>query len=120
LQNKKKKVVQTLFKHSFSIHFDRVLEISNQLRDAVVQRFIVIGVVCPTQMKKEAFTLAAVDNIGPRPTAATATTSFHGTSISLFQSQSAVIEQEPLTLSHYVKSLPQLPENYTNVKPAYL
>jgi hypothetical protein len=42
------------------------------------------GVVCPAVMRKGLFTTAAMDNIDHNPTATTATTSFHGTSISRF------------------------------------
>ena len=41
--------------------------------------------VCPLNLKKGVFTTAAVDNIDHNPTAASAKSSFHGTSISLFQ-----------------------------------
>ena len=41
--------------------------------------------VCPPVLRKRILTTAAMDNIDHNPTASTATTSFHGTSISLFQ-----------------------------------
>jgi hypothetical protein len=43
------------------------------------------GVVCPAILHKGLFTTSAVDNIDLNPSATTATTSFHGTGISVFQ-----------------------------------
>jgi len=59
-----------LHEHGVSISYDRVLEISAQLGDATVSKYVEDGV----------FTTAAMDNIDHNPTATTATTSFHGTS----------------------------------------
>ena len=45
-------------------------------------------VVYPPSLKAGAFTTAAIDNIGHNPSSNTATNSFHGTAISLFQDPS--------------------------------
>ena len=62
-----------------------------------------------------------MDNIDHNPTATTATTSFHGTGISLFQyptSDNKGEKLEPLQITdHYVKKVPELPDSYTNVRP---
>ena len=42
-------------------------------------------VVCPPSLKAGAFTTAATDNIDHKPSFDNATSSFHGTAISLFQ-----------------------------------
>jgi hypothetical protein len=83
------------------------------------------GVVCPAILQKGLFTTSAVDNIDHNPSATTATTSFHGTGISVFQhpvsptfSVSRTFEfkgQKPKS-----KAICCLPETYTNVKPAFL
>lgn len=58
------------------------------------------------------------------PTSITAQTSFHGTSVSIFQHTSpkyAGEERELLKLSEVkVKKVPKLPETYANVHPAYI
>lgn len=71
------------------------------------------------------FTTSAVDNIDHNLSATTATSSFHGTDISIFQhplstdvTNSPKIEfdsQKPKS-----KAISCLPESYTNVKPAFL
>ncbi|KAJ8387355.1 hypothetical protein AAFF_G00157320 [Aldrovandia affinis] len=65
--------------------YARVLEISAQLGDATVSKYVEDGVVCPPVLRKGLFTTSAMDNIDHNPTATTATTSFHGTSVFVFQ-----------------------------------
>ena len=118
-KTRKKEIVNTLFEHGLSINYDRVLEISAQMGEAVVKRYVDIGLVCPPQLRLGVFTVSAVDNCDHNPSASTAKTSFHGTSISLFQSESSGEPQNDLVLNRNVKKIPDLPESYTNVKPAY-
>lgn len=84
-----------------------------------MDRFMEQGVVCSPQMKKDVFTVAAVDNTDHNPTATTAKSSFHGTSISLFQSEATGRSQEALSLPKQAKSIPQLPDSYVSVPPAF-
>jgi len=81
-KTRKRLLVEMLHEHGLSIPYDRVLEVSAQLGDAAVSKYMEEGVVCPAVMRKGLFTTAAMDNIDHNPTATTATTSFHGTSIS--------------------------------------
>ena len=80
-----KSLIEILHEHGLSISYDRVLELSSQLGDAAVNMYMADGVVCPSVLRKTIFTTAAMDNIDHNPSATTATTSFHGTSISVFQ-----------------------------------
>lgn len=68
---------------------------------------------------------AAVDNTDHNPSATTAQTSFHGPSLSIFQNPSpenAGEERAVLKLNSdmKMKTAPELPEAYTNVRPAYI
>ncbi|CAE1280410.1 unnamed protein product [Acanthosepion pharaonis] len=69
------------------------------------------------------FTTAAVDSIDHNPTATTASTSFHGTSISMFQHPSKENRGEqrvsPEITDSRTRKVPELPEHYTNIAPAY-
>ena len=89
LQRPGRHLVEMLHDNGISISYDRVLEISAQLRDAVVTKYVHDGVVCPPTLRKRLFTTSAMDNIDHNPTATTASTSFHGTSISIFQHPNA-------------------------------
>ena len=43
------------------------------------------ALLCPPQLKQGLFTITAIDNIDHIPSSATASSSFHGTMISIFQ-----------------------------------
>ena len=86
-KTRKKILIDLLHDHGLSIPYDRVLEVSAQLGDAAVGKYIQSveeAVVCPSILRKRIFTTAAMDNIDHYPTASTATTPFHWTSVSLF------------------------------------
>ena len=122
---RKRQIIEMLHENGLSISYDRVLEISAQLGEAVVAQYVEDGVICPPALRKQLFTTAAVDNIDHNPTATTAQTSFHGTSVSIFQhpsTENAGDEREPLKLESEmkVKKVPELPEAYTNIGPAYI
>ena len=68
-----------------SISYKRVLEISTEMKNQILQQFHRDQVVCPTQLRSNVFTTAAVDNIDHNPSSTTAKDSFHGTAISLTQ-----------------------------------
>ena len=94
-------------RNGLSISYDTVLEVSAQLGDVhvAVGRYQEERVVCPPVL----FTKAAKDNIDHYPTATTATTSFHG---------KAICFSNIRDLS--VKKVPELPDSYTNIRPAAL
>ena len=124
-KTRKRQLLDAVFQHGICISYNRVLEISTQLGESVLSQFMEDGVVCPASLQKGLFTTSAVDNIDHNPSATTATTSFHGTGISVFQhpvsptfSDSRTFEfkgQKPKS-----KAISCLPETYTNVKPAFL
>ena len=78
------------------------------------------NIVCPPMLKSDIFTTAAIDNIDHNPSSTTAKTSFHGTSISLFQHGGIhePIETFKYELNNALKSTEvKLPEEYTNILP---
>lgn len=112
-------MIDALFQHGICISYDRVLEISTQLGESVLSQFLEDGVVCPAVLQKGIFTTSAVDNIDDNPTATTATSSFHGTGISIFQhplstdvTNSRKIEFD--NKNPKSKAISCLPESYTN------
>ena len=84
-KTRKRHLVDMLHEHGLSIPYKRVLDISTQLGDAAVTRYVEDGVVCPPKLRKGLFSTSAIDNIDHNPSASTAKSSFHGTSMSLFQ-----------------------------------
>lgn len=77
------------------------MQIEEWLATAVCERFEDDGVVAPTILRKGLFTVGALDNLDHDPSATTATTSFHGTGISIFQFPSRRNPVSSGNLSHY-------------------
>ncbi|KAJ8364285.1 hypothetical protein SKAU_G00131160 [Synaphobranchus kaupii] len=122
-KTRKRLLVEMLHEHGLCISYDRVLEVSAQLGDAAVRIYVKDGVVCPPILRRRLFTTCAMDNIDHNPSATTATTSFHGTSISIFQHptpDNKGEEREPLKLAERkVKRVPELPDSFSNIRPAF-
>ena len=122
-KTRKRSLVEMLHEHGMSISYDRVLEISAQLGDATVSKFVEEGVVCPPVLRKGLFTTSVMDNIDHNPSATTATTSFLGTSVSVFQhptKESSDEERRQLRFGpERVKCVPELPDSFTNIHPAF-
>ena len=79
---RKRDIIDKLHKLGLSISYDRVLQLSTNLANAVCQQYEDDGVVCPPGLRKNVFTILAVDNIDHNPSSTTARDSFHGTAIS--------------------------------------
>ena len=125
-KTRSRKLVDNLYDLGLSVSYDRVMSISTNLGNGVCRRFEEEQVVCPTNLRKGLFTTAAIDNIDHNPSSTTASDSFHGTGISLFQHvstncpgidlQIVAIEQSLPTIT--TKKISQLPDSYANVPPA--
>ena len=108
------------------------MSISTDLGNGVCRRFEEEKVVCPTNLRKRLFTIAAIDNIDHNPSSTTTNDSFHGTGITLFQHVSANcrgIDREIIVLHQSssassstttTKRVSQLPDSFANVPPASL
>ena len=118
----KRNPVEMLHDHGMSISYDRVLAISAQLGYATVSKYMEEGVVCPPVLRKGLFTTVVMDNTDHNSSANTATTSFHGTSISVFQHPATDNHGEECLLlkfgSERVKSVSEQPDSFTNIPPA--
>ena len=75
-------------------------------------------------LQKGLFTTAAMDNIDHNLTVTAATTSFHGTSVSVFQHLTKDDKGEergqPKFGEKKVKTIPELSDSFINVHPAFL
>ena len=84
-RTRKRRRIDKLHENSLGVSYDRVLEISAKLSEAVVYQCVEDGVVCPPAPRTRLFTTSAVDKIDHNPSSTRAKTSFHGTSVSIFQ-----------------------------------
>ena len=85
-----KSLVDTFYKLGMCISYDRLLSISTDITNTVLERYEREQVVCPSKLRKGPFTTAAVDNIDHNPSSTTCKDSFHGTAISLVQHPTTV------------------------------
>ena len=125
-RTRKRDLVETLFELGLSISYDRVMAISTEMGNRVCEQYHRDKVVCPPNLRQGLFTTAAIANIDHNPSSTTATDSFHGTGISLFQHPAPHHlgtdrrEHRILERSETTKALMQLPESYTSVRPLAL
>jgi len=125
-RTQKRDLIDTLLDLGLSISYDRVLEILTAMNNHVCEQYNCDCVVCPPNLRQGLPTTGAIDNIDHNPTSTTATGSFHGTGISLFQRPSqdnhghSHREHRILEQSSASKKLLELPQSYTMVQPLVL
>ena len=123
-KTRKRQLIDILHQYGICISYDRVLEISSQMVEALVERYLEEVLTCSSVLRMGLLTTAAIDNIDHNPSSTTAKPSFHGTSISIFQHPSNNNFGEQSEMLHIAerlskKKVPPLLESYTNVRPAY-
>lgn len=124
-QTRSKKLVQLLHKYALSVSYKKVLTIEVSFAQAIAdQTKNNADIVCPSNLRQNIFTVAALDNLDHNPTSRTASASFHGTGISIFQfpsSQKPGLDQECLRINLQKTGAGSsgsiLPRSYTFVPP---
>lgn len=123
-QTRSKKLVELLHQYCLSVSYKRVVTIEIGYAQATAERARAnADIVCPSNLRHKIFTVAALDNIDHNPTSRTATSSFHGTGISMFQFptvENPGLDQEPMEINFHrpaSRKGPMLPPLYTFVPP---
>jgi hypothetical protein len=124
-QTRSKNLVELLHTYGLSVSYKKVSTIEVNIAQAIADQIKNTNdVVCPTNLRGSIFTVAALDNLDHNPTSRTATTSFHGTGISIFQFptlETPGFIQERLQVNSQKTALigsgPMLPRSYTFVPP---
>ncbi len=96
-KTRKRHLIDKIFQLGLSVSYDRVLSITTALCNKVCHRYNEEDLVCPENLLEGLFVTAAVDNIDHNLSSSTATESFHGTDISLFQHRSSYEDGNPRT-----------------------
>ena len=81
----KRKLVDRLATEGASISYDLVMNLRRSISNQACMEYQANGFVGPVDLKKNVFTTTAIDNLDHNPSSATAESSFHGTTISVFQ-----------------------------------
>ena len=113
-QTREKKIIEKLYLNGLCISYDRVIEIENNItKDQQPE------IVCPPSLYSGLFTCVAIDNIGHNSSSATSKSSFHGTSISLFQYPTKKMQNKRFIYTEGTENLkPSLRKSYTNILTA--
>ena len=125
-ETRKRSLVEVMHKLGLCISYDRVMDISTDLANSVTAQFEKEGVVCPSKLRKDVSTTAAIGNIDHNLSSTTASYSFYGTTISLVQHPTATIKGNERGINvidgtvQEVKAISELPIVFCNVPPAVL
>jgi hypothetical protein len=118
-----KTLITKLYQLGLSASYDRVMEIQDWLATSMSQRFTDDGCVAPASLRKGVFSVGALDNIDHNPSSTTATSSFHGTGISIFQcatDSNPGQSRPPITIPPTGCPTQSLPDSYAVVPPIEL
>ena len=92
----------------------RVQGIQDNITRQLCQPYLDEGIVCPRNIEKGLFTVAAIDNVDYDPSSATAKCSVHGTSISVYQRNERNLAHKTFIngmKTRFKSTVPELPEN---------
>ena len=120
LKQERKQLIQELSDFGISIPYNRVLDIQANSTKQLCKFFQDNEVVCPPQLRSDAFTGAAIDNLDHNPSSSTARQAFHGTGISIFQFLKDEKKESSFTVPSIEDSLKTkitLPEYYHTLEP---
>ena len=62
-KTRKRQLIDILHQYGICISYDKVLEISSQMGEALVERYLEEGLICPSVLRKGLLTTAAIYNI---------------------------------------------------------
>ena len=84
-KTRKKGLIDELSTLGLSVPYKRVVEIQTNITKQLCKEYQDQETVCPPRLQEGLFTVTAIDNLDHNPTSTTASKSFHGTGISIFQ-----------------------------------
>ena len=120
-------LIDHLFKLGICSSYDRILEITKSLSDNMTSQYVRDGAFCPSNLKKNVFTMMAKDNCDLNAASSTATMHYHGTSITVMQCPNESDTSEnitepiiPIPANSRTKKVVSLPSSYIEPKPVYL
>lgn len=125
-KTRKKGLIEKLSSRGLCISYERIQEIISGLASSVCLQYERDGCVCPSRLKKDLFTVGAVDNIDHNPSARNAMESFHGTAISIIQfptNDKLGTDRDTIAIDTEADSrnkVCQLPAEYSQIAPVSL
>ena len=117
-----KTLISKFYQLGLSASYQRIVELEDMLAKSVSERFAVDDCVVPACLRSGIFTIGALDNLDHNPSSTMASSSFHGTGISVFQLPTAHSpgEKRPPLVPPLNGTGDTLPEKYATVNPVEL
>ena len=123
-----KSLIDNFFHLGLCISYDRVLELTKEYADNLVEGYNINQVFCPRTLKRNVFTIIAKDNIDHNARSTTATKHYHVTSMTAMQflsNENMGETQNPPTYDkkqnmNCSKKVLQIPASYTQPETFYL
>ena len=115
-ETRSRKLLDKLHALGLSASYNRIISLEKQIASSLCQRFINDDAVVPVNLKKNTFTVIAIDNIDFNASLTTVTSSFHGISVSYHQEpddHSVAADPFKLTAQSYAI---KLPTSFTSIK----
>ena len=127
-KTRKRDLIDVFFEKGLSVSYDRVLQLSTDEANRVIDMYEREGIVRPSTLRDNLFTTGNLDNIDHNPSSTSSLDSFHGTAISITQHITndnpgvvRVCQTIPEDRNQQkLKSIKALPMSYTNVPPIAL
>ena len=85
MRTRRKPLVNQLTHEGLSISYKPIKSIQRYINNQLCSKYHAEDIACPPKLQTGLFTSAAIDSIDHNQSSATAITSFHGTSITIFQ-----------------------------------
>ena len=86
-----------IFAHEgLSIFYKCIKSIQRCIKNQLCSKYLAKDIVCPPELQMRLFTSAAIDNIDHNESLIIATTSFHRTSITIFQHTDHPVQNVPI------------------------
>ena len=110
-------MIDNLEKLGLSVSYDRILQLVNLLAKNVCEQFKPEGIVCPDNLRKDPFTIGALDNIAHNPSSTSAQGSLHSTAISIIQNRTRENSRigRNVAFKTEIADQPSLPESFVLV-----
>ena len=118
MRSRKKSLVNQLAHEDLSISYKRIKSIQRRINNQLCSKYLAGDIVCLPKLQTGLFTSAAIDNIDHNHSSATTTTSFHGTSITIFQHTDHSMQNVPVQydMNNSMTTKTKLPSYYTDIE----
>ena len=120
MRTRRKPLVNQLTHEGLSISYKPIKSIQRYINNQLCSKYHAEDIACPPKLQTGLFTSAAIDSIDHNQSSATAITSFHGTSITIFQHADHPVQNVPIQsdMNNSITIRTKLPSYCTKIEPS--